>query len=202
VSHAATVDAAVAIRPAVPGDRRRAIASLSAAFADDPAIRFLFPAERQRLRHLPRLFAMLYDSDADRGMRLVSDDGSAATLWRAPGMAGNDRRFGWWQRALAMWRFGEGLGRAVRLGQAIEAHFPPQPFWYLHIAGCTPAAQGRGLGAAAVRAGLERIGGASACLETANEANLGFYRNLGFEVTDRWAVPEGGPVFWSMQRGG
>jgi GNAT superfamily N-acetyltransferase len=202
VSHAATVDAAVAIRPAVPDDRRRVIASLSAAFADDPAMRYLFPGDRQRRRHLPRLFAMLYDSDADRGMRLVSRDGAAATLWRAPGMADNEARFGWWQRMLSLWRFGEGLGRAYRLGQTIEAHFPARPIWYLHIAGCAPLAQGKGLGAAAVRAGLECIGDAPVYLETANASNLAFYRNLGFEGTGRWHVPDGGPEFWSMQRGG
>ncbi|TKD52103.1 GNAT family N-acetyltransferase [Sphingomonas baiyangensis] len=189
------------IRPVSAADRNMAIASLAAAFADDPAMCFLFPDARQRRRHLPRLFAMLYDSDADRGLRLISDDRQAVTLWRAPGSADNDARFGWRQRLVALWRFGEGLERAHRLGKAIEAHFPPQPFWYLHIAGCAPAAQGRGLGVAAVRAGLQRIEGAPAYLETANEANLGFYRHLGFEVHSRWQVPGDGPVFWSMQRG-
>ncbi|WP_448500810.1 GNAT family N-acetyltransferase [Sphingomonas sp.] len=202
MTHAATVDAAVAIRPAVSADRRRIITSLSAAFAGDPAMRYVFPRDRQRQRHLPRLFAMLYDSDADCGRRLVSCDGAAATLWRAPGLTDNAARFGWWQRMLSLWRFGEGMSRAYRLGHAIEAHFPARPTWYLHIAGCAPWAQGKGLGAAAVRAGLQRIGDASVYLETANANNLGFYRNLGFDVTGRWHVPDGGPEFWSMQRGG
>ena len=70
-----------------------------------------------------------------------------------------------------------------------------------HIAGCDPAHQGKGLGGAAVRAGLERAAGRlPAYLETAKERNLAFYQRLGFRVTDEWSVPGGGPRFWSMLR--
>ena len=97
---------------------------------------------------------------------------------------------------------GSATGRALAVGQAIEAHFPAEPFWYLHIAGCDPAAQGKGHGGAAIRAGLDRIAGSGlpAYLETANEKNLGFYRSLGFAVNSEWSVPKGGPRFWSMLR--
>ncbi len=89
------------------------------------------------------------------------------------------------------------------MSNAIEAHLPRGDFWYLHIAGCEPTMQGRGLGGVAVRSGLERIAGAGlpVYLETATERNLGFYRALGFEVTGDWTVPRGGPRFWSMARG-
>ncbi|WP_335342360.1 GNAT family N-acetyltransferase [Sphingomonas endolithica] len=81
--------------------------------------------------------------------------------------------------------------------------FPLGNYWYLHIAGCEPAAQGRGYGAAAIRSGLDRIAGSGlpAYLETATESNLGLYRALGFQVSAEWIVPGGGPRFWSMRRG-
>ncbi|VXC95507.1 N-acetyltransferase [Sphingomonas sp. AX6] len=161
-------------------------------------MRFMFPDDRDRARRLPRLFAMLYDSDA-ANLRLVTPDVAAVTLWRPPGTATNDRHFGWWDKVRALWIFGPGLPRARLLVEAIKAHFPTSPFWYLHIAGCAVAAQGRRLGSAAVQAGLMRATDAPTYLETANEANLGFYRSLGFEVIERWRVPDG-PVFWSMLR--
>ena len=88
------------------------------------------------------------------------------------------------------------------LGDAVEAHFPSDPFWYLHIAGVDPARQGRGLGGASIRAGLARCDadGVPAYLETATESNVGLYARLGFELTGEWSVPKGGPRFWSMMR--
>ena len=78
---------------------------------------------------------------------------------------------------------------------------PQGDFWYLHIAGCDPAAQGRGFGRRALVAGLERAAGRTPCyLETATERNLGFYASVGFAVTDEWRVGRDGPRFWSMLR--
>lgn len=148
---------------------------LARAFAEDPAFSYIFPDPATRARKLPRLFALLYDSDGKAGMRLVSAGGDAATLWRAPGRA----RVGWLEMlgraGPLLAALGPALGRALRTGEAIDAHMPEGAFWYLHIAGCDPAAQGRGLGGAAVRAGLERAARRLRCyLETATEANLGF----------------------------
>jgi ribosomal protein S18 acetylase RimI-like enzyme len=78
---------------------------------------------------------------------------------------------------------------------------PRGRFWYLHIAGCDPAAQGKGLGGGAIRTGLDRFGRTEDCyLETATEGNIGIYNRLGFEVIDTWTVSGGGPRFWSMLR--
>ena len=75
---------------------------------------------------------------------------------------------------------------------------PSGAFWYVHIAGCDPARQGRGLGSAAIRAGLDRMGQLPTYLETATERNVALYKRLGFAITDEWRVGGGGPRFWSM----
>lgn len=174
---------------------------LARAFADDPAMTYVFPDPIQRARRMQRLFGLLFDSDARAGMRLVTAGGEAATFWRAPGQV-HTSRTGMLRQALPMLAtFGSALRRALALSDAIDAHMPHGTFWYLHIAGCDPVVQGRGLGAAAVRAGLGRAAGRLPCyLETATEANLGFYAGHGFAVTDEWCVPRGGPRFWSMLR--
>ncbi|HWK35122.1 MAG TPA: GNAT family N-acetyltransferase, partial [Sphingomonas sp.] len=83
-------------------------------------------------------------------------------------------------------------------GNAIDAHFPKGAFWYLHIAGCDPAHQGRGLGGAAIRAGFDaRV---PTYLETPVEGYVPLYQRLGFTLTGDWRVPGGGPRFWSMWR--
>ena len=133
-------------------------AMLARAFADDPAVSFIFPDKAERVKRLPRLFSLLFDEDA-HGLRLVTAGGEAATLWREPGR-NRTSRIDMLLQAWPMWRtFGAALGRAMAVSDAIDAHFPSGDYWYLHIAGCDPAAQGRGLGGAAVRAGLERVAG-------------------------------------------
>lgn len=188
------------VRTAGRADRDRVAALLARAFADDPAMAWIFPDPRDRAKRLPRLFRLLFDDDAG-GMRLVTAGGEAATLWRGPGGA-TTSTWAMLRQAMPMWHaLGRNLGRAMAVATAIEAHMPEGDFWYLHIAGCDPAAQGRGLGGAAVRAGLTRVAGRlPTYLETATERNLGFYQALGFAVTATWDVPDGGPRFWSMLR--
>lgn len=191
----------VTIREAGAGDRVVVATMLGRAFADDPAMSYIFPDAADRAKRLPRLFALLFDSDAV-GMRLVSEAADAGTFWRPPGqahvpMAAYVRRL-----IPVLHALGASLPRAMRLGDAIEAQFPREPFWYLHIAGVDPARQGRGLGGASIRAGLARCDadGVPAYLETATESNVGLYTRLGFQPTGEWSVPKGGPRFWSMIR--
>ena len=190
------------VRLAAASDRAVLATLFARAFADDPALCWLFPNPEHRPRQLARLFAVLFDSDAN-GVRLMLNQGEAATLWRGPGHAettlGEMLRFA--PGLLAA--FGLAVGRALTLSAAIDAHFPPYPFWYLHLAGCDPVQQGRGFGRAVVQAGIDRMGGSGLpfYLETATMRNIGFYQSLGFRVTDEWRVGRDGPVFWSMVNG-
>lgn len=190
------------VRDARQDDRARVAAMLARAFAEDPAMAYIFPDSADRATRLPKLFALLFDEDAG-GMRLIDAERTAATLWRAPGAAVTP----WWgivRHAIPLLAaLGPALPRALRLSHAIEAHFPLGRFWYLHIAGVDPSRQGRGLGGALIRAGLARCDaeGMPAYLETATESNVGLYRAIGFDLVGEWTVPGGGPRFWSMRRG-
>ena len=189
------------MRLAGSGDRARVVALLARAFADDPAMSFIFPDPEDRSKRLPRLFGLLFDSDGPAGMRLLTAGGEAATMWRAPGRIHTGRWEMLRRLPALLWALGPNRSRAIRVSEAINLHMPQGVYWYLHIAGCDPAHQGRGHGATAVRAGLTRAAGRlPAYLETATEANLSFYTGLGFTVTSEWTVPGGGPRFWSMLR--
>ncbi|TPG18865.1 N-acetyltransferase [Sphingomonas koreensis] len=175
---------------------------LSRAFADDPAMIYIFPDAADRAKRLPRLFSLLFDTDGPIGMRLMTSGGEAATLWRGPGKA----ETGWWEMLrhapALLHALGGAVGRALKVATAIDAHHPPGHYWYLHIAGCAPGSQGQGIGGAIVRNGLARVAdGRLPCyLDTPLEKNISFYRGLGFELTETWDVPDGGPRFWSMLR--
>lgn len=191
----------VTIREAEAGDRSAVARMLGRAFADDPAMSYIFPDATARAERLPRLFALLFDSDAV-GMRLVAQDADAGTFWRPPGQAHVPMTAMLAQAIPLLTTLGIALPRALRLSHAIEAHFPAEPFWYLHIAGVDPARQGQGLGGASIRAGLARCdaSGVPAYLETATQSNVRLYGKLGFALVDEWQVPKGGPRFWSMLR--
>jgi len=185
------------IRDATPADAPRVVATLSRAFEQDPVFDWVFPDPAARARSAPKVFELFFAGNAPPGMRLVTPDCSAVTLWHAPNTPDEIGLRAAWR----MWRAaGSAIFRFKRVGEAVEAHFPPQPFWYLHIAGVDPAHQGKGLGRAIVQAGLDRIGNAPVYLETSKPKNLGFYESLGFRVVDEWDVPGGGPHFWSMLR--
>ena len=189
------------IRDTVPADRAAVAAMLARAFADDPAMAYILPNPRDRVKRLPRLFALLFDEDAP-GLRLVTGDAAAATLWQRPGTQ-PPGTLDLLRRAVPLiGALGPALPRALRVADALDAHAPPERHWYLHIAGVDPTLQGKGLGGASIREGLARAAGEGlpVYLETATNRNVGLYQSLGFAVTSEWHVPKGGPKFWSMLR--
>lgn len=190
----------VTVRTGGDADREPVAAMLARAFANDPGMSFIFPDDADRARRLPLLFREIVASDQKAGAVLMTENAEAATSWRGPGQAATPFLEMLFRAGPFLTALGFSVGRALALSHAIESHMPKGAFWYLHIAGCDPAAQGKGLGGAVIRAGLERAVGTQACyLETSTERNLGFYRSLGFDVTSEWNV-EDGPRFWSMLR--
>lgn len=194
--------ASQALTLATPRHRERIAQLLAEAFANDPAMSWILPDPVVRARRLPRLFRLLFDADAAHGVRLMTAGGEAATLWRSPGQATTGYAEMLRHAIPMLATFGSALGRAIAVSNAIDAHMPKGQFWYLHIAGCDPAHQGKGLGGAAIKGGLDRLatGRLPAYLETATEANRGLYQRYGFRVIDEWQVSGGGPTFWSMWR--
>ncbi|WP_292946393.1 GNAT family N-acetyltransferase [Novosphingobium sp.] len=179
------------------------IRTLARAFQDDPALSWILPDPELRRLRLPRLFAVMIKADRRAGMILSAPNGEVVTLWRAPGQT----KAGLVETLAEGWpmlrTFGRALGRAIMVSEAMAAHHPaPDDYWYLQYAGVDPAAQGKGWGGAAIRAGLAHAeaAGKPALLETAKEANLAIYLRLGFEVLEEWQVPKGGPRFWTMVR--
>jgi ribosomal protein S18 acetylase RimI-like enzyme len=98
---------------------------------------------------------------------------------------------------------GQGWSVASRWGQvydALRAHHPVEPSWYLGTLGVDPAFHGQGIGSALLERWLERVDreGSAVYLETDLYSNVGFYARVGFELEGEVEVL--GTPIWRMWR--
>ena len=181
--------------------RDRAVATLAAAFHNDPAMVFMLPDADSRARRLNKLIGWMTDQHLRLGLVLGTPDVRAVTLWREPGTVHYHEPL-WHPGALRFIPiFGRHLPRALRTEEGISSHVPKGEDWlYLKMAGVHPDHQGKGLGGAVIRAGLARATqrGVPSVLETATPSNVGLYQRLGYSVLSEWDVAGGGPHFWTM----
>lgn len=181
--------------------RDRAVATLAAAFHDDPAMVFMLPEAASRERRLARLIGWMVDQHLAIGLVLGTPRGEAVTLWRPPGTVHFHEPL-WHPGALRFIPiFGRHLPRALRTDDGITNHLPTGEGWmYLKMAGVHPDQQGKGLGGRMIRAGLAQAArlGVPSVLETATPSNVGLYQRLGYAVASEWDVAKGGPHFWTM----
>ncbi len=179
----------------------RAVATLAAAFHQDPAMVHMLPDEASRARRLTRLIGWMVDQHLRLGLVLGTPEVSAVTLWRPPGTVHYHEPL-WHPGALRFIRiFGRHLPRALRTDEGISRHLPKGEAWmYLKMAGVDPVHQGKGLGGAMIRTGLAEAArlGVPSVLETATPSNVGLYQRLGYAIASEWDVAGGGPHFWTM----
>ncbi|ASO21870.1 ribosomal protein S18 acetylase RimI-like enzyme [Actinoalloteichus hoggarensis] len=189
------------VRPATEADVPRATQTLGAAFGDYPYTRHVVD-ERDHLRRVTRFQELfLTEVGLPHGRVWVADGGDAVAVWTTPDAEDIGAVF-----ARLGPEFAELAGERAAASAAAEAalapHRPTEPAWFLGTVGVHPDSQGRGLGTAVLRPGIEaaEAAGVTAFLETSTERNVAFYRRLGFVVTADVALPDGGPRTWCMAR--
>ncbi len=162
-------------------DETTAIKNLVAAFAADPAARWLYPEDARYHAHFPR-FVLLFGGQAFACRTAVhTTDSRAAALWLPPGTSPEEEPLIEHLRSsIAPARHDEIFALFERMS---ELH-PAEPHWYLPLIGVAPAAQGGGRGAALLRWGLERCDrdGLPAYLEASNLRNQRLYERHGFRA--------------------
>ncbi|MER6910565.1 GNAT family N-acetyltransferase [Streptomyces sp. NPDC000594] len=188
------------VRPATPEDIPAAVRTLGRAFADYPYTRHVIAADdhEERVRKLQELF--LTRVGMPYGRVWVAGEGRAVAVWTTPE---RDPSPGFLEAVpLVAELAGDRATAYEEMEKAAEAHRPQEPVWFLATVAVDPEAQGRGLGGAVIRPGLEEADrtGYPAFLETATEANVRLYRRLGFTVTAELPGIDGGPRTWCMRR--
>ncbi|WP_121010930.1 GNAT family N-acetyltransferase [Saccharothrix australiensis] len=188
------------VRRATSADIEPAADTLAAAFTGYPFIRHVVAADdhERRLRALQRLF--LVEIGLAHGAVWVTDDRGAVAVWTTPDTDAAAAFGPIADRAAEL--AGDRAGTSARVEQALGPHRPTGPTWFLGAVGVRPDRQGQGLGSAVIRPGLDAAdeAGVTAYLETVGERNVRLYRKLGFEVTARVELPDGGPSAWCMSR--
>lgn len=208
------------ITTAGPRDAALAGAAIATAFADDPVNQWVFG----RGRMAPTFVALARHLYLKHGFGHLAGDGMAvrdqasdgAALWL---MDARDKEAGLLAtlRVAIVLGMTAGLG-AMRRGLAIDKAFthahPAERHAFLFAIGVVPAAQGKGVGGALLRAGLERVDAAHlpCYLESTKQSNVPLYRHFGFEELPVMApsvpfpqagpggLPPGCPPIWPMWR--
>lgn len=195
--------AQVTVRKATADDVPALARSLAMAFRDDPVFAWLLPDPSERLQRAERGFAFYLRKVYLPHEECYTTDGvGGGALWLPPGK--------WHLGPLAQLRLapgmiaatGRSLPQVLRAIATIESRHPRAPHYYLPFVGVEPAMQGRGVGTAMLRPILERCDreGLPAYLEATTPRNRACYMRQGFEVTEEFSFPRGGPVSLRMWR--
>ena len=155
--------ACVSVRLASAPDREHVVTTIVEAFRQDPAFA-----------------ASLFDARMPEGTVWTAGAGDAVALWDGP--APGPRK--------PMDLPAEVLERLRVYNAAIHGALPSTPHWYLGVLATHPNAAGRGLGRAAMAAGLARAGDLPAYLETSNPVNVEIYRRAGWAVESEHKVDD------------
>jgi GNAT superfamily N-acetyltransferase len=185
------------IRRALPAERDEVIATVTAAFAEDPAWRFILNDEYGRLA--PAFAGALFDLRVACGNVWVSDDLATVAMWDSP--SGDTDPL---QRAEEVWARYRSVSskqayeRLLAYRDALAASSPADTYWYLGVLATHPARQREGLASAVLRPVLSIAdqAGIPCCLETSTEANRHFYERRGFITSTEVSLPGGPPTWW------
>lgn len=194
--------------PVTKGHIKPAVETLTKAFKNDLVYSFIIPDEKKRNELLPYFFqfrvryGLLYGE-----AYAISPDVEGIAIWlpyknvdmtpvrmaRSGGIslffrAGKD----------AMTRLSS-LGDHLSKLHKKHADFP---HWYLAPIGVNPVFQGKGYGAALIKAMLDRLDkeGLPCFLQTQSEYNVSIYEKYGFKVVEKSIVPSTDLTNWDMLR--
>ena len=188
------------IRRALPSDRAGVVTTATAAFAKDPAWRFITNGEYERVA--PHFVDALFDLRIASGNIWVSDDLATVAMWDDPSHVDDQP-----QQAADRWaryRVVAGADAYARLAaykNAVAAAFPAESYWYLGVLATHPHRRREGLATTVLAPVLDDADsrGLACCLETSTLDNRRFCERRGFiEPTD--VVIPAGPATWWLRR--
>jgi GNAT superfamily N-acetyltransferase len=193
----------IAVRKATRADLPRLVESLAEAFEQDPPMRWFLPDASKRADQMRRQFTLFL-----RAVHLRHDetyttaDVAGGALWVPPGRypPGLVAQFRVLPGLIRI--YGGSMGRAARGVQVMESNHPSEPHFYLDSLGVRPARQRQGVGSALLRPVLDRCDseGFPAYLNAGSPRSRDLYLRHGFEVTEVFELPDGGPPLWRMWR--
>ena len=186
------------ILTAQASDEATVVQTLVLAFSTDPAVRWTWPDPAGFLQHFPRFIEAFGGNAFSQGGAWRTQGNEGAALWLPPGVGSDDEGI---DQVLASSLSSRRLAEVAAVMEQMGAYHPAEPHWYLPLIGVDPYHQGRGHGAALLKAALARCdqAGQLAYLESTNPRSIGLYERHGFEVLGRIQVGDS-PVIVPMLR--
>lgn len=184
------------------------IATVTAAFAQDPGWAFIFGEEYERLAE--HFVGVLFDTRVGAKTVWVTDDLAAVAMWDQPEVGDDDRgqddmRQGYAEGVWIHYRAiagEEAWGRLASYNDAVAGVVPEEPHWYLGVLATKPERRKEGLATALLSPTINEADrlGIACCLETSTEENRRFYERRGFRQVAE-IILRGGPDTWWLRRG-
>lgn len=176
------------------------VATVAAAFADDPGWAFIFGDEYGRLA--AHFVGALFDVRVASQNVWVTDDLAAVAMWDSPGKS--DAAPGYAESVWARYRATAGedaFDRLARYKDAVAVASPAECYWYLGVLATSPERQREGLATAVLAPILDEADrrGIACCLETSTADNRRFYERRGFTQATEVVLPDG-PTTWWLRR--
>jgi ribosomal protein S18 acetylase RimI-like enzyme len=171
--------ASPAVAAAAPAEAEQAVAVITLAFGSDPVARWSYPDPGAYLAHFPAVVRAFGGRAFAHGTAHRADGFAGAALWLPPGIGPDEDALGTiLQETVAAERQGEVLS----VLEAMGAHHPSEPHWYLPLIGVDPLRQHQGHGSALLQHALRECDRehAPAYLESSNPANIPLYERHGF----------------------
>jgi GNAT superfamily N-acetyltransferase len=181
----------MAARIATEADHDAVVATIAAAFDDDPLWAWMFPDPRQRSRQQATMFGFYVESALPNSSVLMVDDrASAAVVYTPPGKPELSEEIEAKVEPFVIDELGAEAPARLETLERFEAATPDHtPFYYVSLLGTHPDARGKGLGMGLLdeicaRADAE---GRPVYLESSNPLNTPRYERRGFRRhTDFW----------------
>lgn len=192
--------------PMRPGERRAVAALYGDAFVDDPGWVAVGPDGRERRRRYARRVCggQAWAARRAGGEVLVArDDGvpTAACVYFPPGAVPLSLLVTIGEAPGAALAGPRVVARSLRADARLQAAHPDEPHLFVSLLAAHPDHQRGGRGRALLNAAIEEATrlGVPTYLDTANPANVPYYRSFGFAETGRTELPRGATL-WSLLR--
>jgi predicted N-acetyltransferase YhbS len=181
-------------------DRPAVAEMLAKAFRDDPLSRWIYRDHPARLRWVRADFRLRLAQHAADGLTYMTDDGSGAAVWAAPG-AWKGHPTGQLRTLSALVRVARNHERIGAIQRELDRRHPAVSHLYLALLGVAEERRHEGIGGALLAPTLmladER---ALPCyVEAGSHDAAAFYATLGFALHGEVKVP-GAPTVYLMWR--
>jgi GNAT superfamily N-acetyltransferase len=182
------------VRAATESDAEAVVATIVAAFSDDPTWAWMFPDPRRRPDQHATIFGLYVESALPSGGVWMSDDrASAVAVFTPPGERELSEEAEARLEPFVVEALADHAPAVLETFRRFEAAIPEgRPFYYLSFLGTRPDSRGRGIGMALLGELVAKADddGRPTYLESTNPANNPRYERLGFKRQSSFTTPD------------